>query len=315
LPLRNKKETLNDQFSLACANYAKHPESADTYQEMLRISEERTRVFDSFHEMESNIFKLYKELNNGSIDKTWYELEAEKQVELGDYKAAVAILQDEQRKKELEQAVLFADISLERIKAHIRENELLIKTLKAQKRTAATVSEIEQCYKESAELTLKYHLDNRVVYDYVVFLVVMMDDFEKTIELTDILKEQIKNDDTKALADIYRLMGQAYLENAKQPTDGRNYYIKALELYYQLEDSYLKYHNIVISTLGIINACYMTKDYEVAYDLMKKLQEIYETKQLYLNNHIRVRMLNAFSFFFNARLSINLLHWQKNMLR
>ena len=299
--LIEQKQFLNEQFAATLAEYAAHPESAEVYQKMVKTSEERTRLLDRFHELERNVYSLYKEVKSGSADMTWYEREARKQVELGNYTAAAAILQDIQRKKELDQAVLFADTSLEKIKAHIRENELLIKTLKAQKRTAAIVNEIKRCYKESADLTLKYHLDNRVVYDYANFLVISMDDFEKTIELANIMKEQVKDDDIKTLADIYQLMGEAYLMSAHKLIEGRTYYSKAIELYYQLEDSHFKYYEIVFSTVRVIHTYYITNDYDAAYCLIINLQEIQEAKQRYLSDVSQALILRTLSSFYEHK--------------
>ena len=301
--LKEQKELLNGRFAELCARHAADPKSAEVYRELVRVSEERTRVLDRYRELEKAIFSLYKEIKSGGAEMTWYEKEARKQVELGNYAAAVTVLQDAQREKELEQAVLFADLSLEKISAHVRENQLLIKTLKAQKRTEENVSEIDRCYKESVELAIKYRLDNQVLYDYAWFLVGTMRDYEKTIELANMMKEQVRHDDMETLGDVYRLLGEAYLYNAHKLNEGRDYYNKAADLYDRLKDSSNKYSNLILCLEPIFRS-YRLKgfaDYEKCRQIIDRFQNLLITKSGYISRYNRCLIYLDCSMFYEDK--------------
>lgn len=277
--LSKKKEILNTRFSKLCAEYALNPSNKKTYGELLTVSEERTHVLDQLRELEKNVLLLYKDVtayNSNNSELTWYEIEAKKQVEQGNYAGAIAILRDEQRKKDLEEAVLLTDTGLTRIESHIRENELLIKTLKAQKRTDEIVDEIDNIYSESVALTQKYGLKNNILYDYACFLVNSKEDYERILCITNDILEKSHEEDFELLADIYQLIGKTYLNNAHKLADGEKYYLKSTVAYEQIEDSAKKYQNIIFnySRLYAIYGIEGNRCYDKRHEICETLLEI-----------------------------------------
>jgi len=96
--------------------------------------------------------------------------EALKYFNQGDYAAVEAILRDEERENELQQAQMRAETAKNEIQGHVEEELLAIKTAKAQGITEDRAQKILKSYQKIMELVEKHDLDKAVLYDYADFL-------------------------------------------------------------------------------------------------------------------------------------------------
>lgn len=117
-----EKRRLDEEFADLSVAALKEPENEELSSRLRKISKQRNRLSDQIHQMEMSILDLCSsvwEMNDSGHPLTWREKKADRLLDAGDYEGAWAILDDIQRKKELEHAeevkkmewIRFEDIS------------------------------------------------------------------------------------------------------------------------------------------------------------------------------------------------------------
>lgn len=234
LELKEKKEKLDDSFAELTVRYAKKPDDKDLYNELIDISEKRAHFADALRKAENDVLSLYMNISVFKSDnhkKTWREDKAIQLVNQGDYQGALSILRDRERKSELSQAQNIISSQIDVVKGYIQENLLRIKTLRASGLNEDRILEIDECYDEIVDLSIKYHIEESTVYDYASFLLDEKSDYDKAVIVADKLYKIDHEDHIFIAARVNEIIAYAMLVGKHDLKQGREYYEKAIKYY------------------------------------------------------------------------------------
>lgn len=279
MALKVQKEELDQQFAAAVAKCAGST-NGPLYQELERISKERTRTADSLRKAEEDLCFLcvdISKLQSGDRQLTWREKEAIRLTNLGYYEAALEILRDKERKRELEHTVALVDRYLEGIKDYIQENLLQIKALQAQGLNETRAAEIVECYDEILALALKYCVKEDAIYDYASFLY-SQQDYQKGIQIAQKLMGHYALHQSASDMDEFKLcllLGRLYYQSHAYQEAGPVYHRaeeilcrcpqghdeEQIELYNNMADLYWTQHHS-----------------QAAKDILEKVMPLLESK-------------------------------------
>ena len=234
-----EKRRLDEEFANLRVAMITVPEDDELFSRLMDVSKQRNQLSDQIHQMEMSILDLcftVSEMNASGRPLTWREKKAVQPLDAGNYQEVLAVLNDVQRQKKLEQAksiVKQAEIihknGLDRIWGYISENRLKIKTLKSQGVTTQAILELDTCYEETVQLAEDYQVELDVLYDYACYLydlhryskgIAVAEQLEKYYEL-----EQAPED---ARADLKNMFGIFY-DDTNQFKEAEEYYQEALE--------------------------------------------------------------------------------------
>ena len=236
--LKKKKEELDRKFADAAAKYAKNPDDDNLYKNLIAVSEKRSYIAETFRKAEADVLSLCVDISKlrlGDSQLTWREKEAIQLTDRGDYESALAILRDKEREKELAFAENIVDTHIDVIKGYIKENLLRIKTLNAQGLTKEHVHEIDLCYEEIIELSLKYHIDEQQFLEYIYFLLKEKCDYNKVILLIKRIEGLSYKDSYLTQGQIFKFLGYAFFYGKNDLNKAKKYYQKAISYYEQIE--------------------------------------------------------------------------------
>ena len=231
-----EKQRLDEEFADLRVAMITAPEDDELFSRLMDVSKQRNQLSDQIHQMEMSILDLcstVSEMNASGRPLSWREKKAVQLLDAGNYQGALAILNDVQRQKELEQAKEIEKNGLDRIRGYISENRLKIETLTSQSVTGVTIqtiSELDACYEETVKLAEEYRIELDVLYDYADFLG-KLHRYSKGIAVAKRLDtyyelEQAPESDQAALKN---LLGVFY-SNTNQFKEAGKCYQKALEI-------------------------------------------------------------------------------------
>ena len=231
-----EKQRLDEEFADLRVAMITAPEDEELFSRVMDVSKQRNQLSDQIHQMEMSILNLcstVSEMNASGRPLSWREKKAVQLLDAGNYQGALAILNDVQRQKELEQAKEIEKNGLDRIRGYISENRLKIETLTSQSVTGVTIqtiSELDACYEETVKLAEEYRIELDVLYDYADFLG-KLHRYSKGIAVAKRLDtyyelEQAPESDQAALKN---LLGVFY-SNTNQFKEAGKCYQKALEI-------------------------------------------------------------------------------------
>ena len=254
-----EKRRLDEEFANLRVAMITAPEDDELFSRLMDVSKQRNQLSDQIHQMEMSILDLcstVSEMSASGHPLTWREKKAVQLLDAGDYQGALAILNDVQRQKELEQAKEVAKNGLNRIRGYISENRLNIKTLTSQGITKQTIGDLDACYEESVKLAEEYRIELNVLYDYADFLW-KLHRYSKGIAVAERLKkyfelEQAPEDDQ---ATLKNLLGIFY-SDTNQFKEAEDYFQEALKICRKLAkenpEAYEGYVAATCNNLGVL---------------------------------------------------------------
>ena len=232
-----EKQSLDEEFANLRVAMIKAPEDDELFSRLMDVSKQRNQLSDQIHQMEISILDLCStvlKMNASGRPLTWRGKKAVQLLDAGDYQGALAILNDVQRQKELEQAKEVAKNGLDRIRGYISENRLKIKTLASQGITTRTIPKLDACYEESVQLAEEYRVELDVLYDYAAFLW-KLHRYSKGIAVAERLDKYygLEQVSERNQAELKNLLGIFY-KDTNRFKEAEECYQKALNIYRKL---------------------------------------------------------------------------------
>ena len=164
---------LNQRLAEAKAACLANMDDEDAWQQARQIGNERDAAIRRLHDCEMQLLKtstqLLKLTDEGNY-VTARTKEAIRLFEAGKLEAALEILDEEEREKELSEEEKIAEQSKKRLGAYLEECLLKINLLKARGRPGETAEEIIALYEKARNLARKYRLNYSCILDFVWFL-------------------------------------------------------------------------------------------------------------------------------------------------
>ena len=212
-----QRQRLDEELIRLRAAMLEHPEDDSLFDQRMTVSQQRNQLAEQIRQMEADILNLCSaiaERSSSGRPMTWREKQASRMLDAGDYEGALALLNDEQRQKELAQAEAIAENGLDRIRGYISENLLKIQTLKSRGITKETVPEITACYEECVRLAEKHHVELEALYEYADFLYCQRR-YPQAIKIAERLRiyYELEQVEEEKWAELYNLLGISYAEN------------------------------------------------------------------------------------------------------
>ena len=228
-----EKRRLDEEFADLSVAALKAPEDEELSSRLREVSKQRNRLSDQIHQMEMSILGLCSSvwgMNASGHPLTWREKKANQLLDAGDYRGAWAILDDVQRKKEVEQNKEIKRNVQDRTWGYISETRKKILILKTQGITIQTIPKLEAYYKESVQLAEEYRVGLDVLYDYACFLY-DLHRYAKGIAVAERLDkyyglERASESDQGALKNLLGL----FYSNTNQFKEAEKCYQEALEI-------------------------------------------------------------------------------------
>ena len=314
--LKKKKEELDKQFAVAAEKYASNPDDNLQYKELTVVSEERARIAETFRKAEADVLSLcvdISKLRSGDNQLTWREKEAIQLTNHGDYEGALAILRDKEREKELKFAENVVDSHLEVIKGYIKENLLRIDTLRSQGLNKERIIEINECYNEIIELSIKYCIKKETIHAYLSFVLDDERDYDKAISfIEELISSYNLQNEFLCEGKIYEALGCAYkgkfiLEKAIES------YKKAVD-YYITSDQKNKWESIINDYGLLVNMYSRLCSYDAALDYVKKIHSITNSYSLSIGTELSAEIRIA-DFFIELATEYNKNLMNDNVLK
>lgn len=167
-----RQRALNREYETLTARCEADPEDKDAQRRRREINRQCTECVAGLHRLEADVLALYRQMmdkrENGQIS-VW-ERDALQRVDVGAYEEAKAILRDPRHDAELDTACALEALAIGQIRQYISAKRTLIGVLQASGLDRDTVTEILALYEKLADLTRRYHLERKVVCDYLQFL-------------------------------------------------------------------------------------------------------------------------------------------------
>ena len=232
-----EKRRLDEEFADLSVAALKAPEDEELSSRLREVSKQRNQLSDQIHQMEMSILDLcssVSKMNDSGRPLTWREKKADRLLDAGDYEGAWAILDDIQRKRELEHAEEVKKNGVDQIRGYISETRKKILILKARGITTQTIPELEAYYEETVQLAEKHRIELDVLYDYANFLYDLRR-YPKGIAVAERLNKyyglkQASEDDQAALKNLLGL----FYSNTNRFMEAEKCYQEALEIYRKL---------------------------------------------------------------------------------
>lgn len=171
--LVSRQEALNAEFARLAVEYGRAPADAALLARMMKLGEERGRVADALHRLESDMLGLYSqaaEKRQAGKALNWRERKAIDCVDRGDYEGAKTILRDAQWEKELEQAEARIEAARQPVREYISGKRALISTLLASGQSRETIDEAGALYERCCALARQHGMEQEVLFAYTRFL-------------------------------------------------------------------------------------------------------------------------------------------------
>ncbi len=266
-----EKRRLDEEFADLSVAALKAPEDEELSSRLREVSKQRNRLSDQIHQMEMSILGLCSSvwgMNASGHPLTWREKKANQLLDAGDYRGAWAILDDVQRKKEVEQNKEIKRNVQDRTWGYISETRKKILILKTQGITIQTIPKLEAYYKESVQLAEEYRVGLDVLYDYADFLY-DLHRYAKGIEVAERLDkyyglEQVSEEDQ---ADLQNMLGVFY-SDTNRFKEAEKCYQEALEIYRRLSkenpEAYEGDVAMICNNLGLLYS--VTNRFKEAYE-------------------------------------------------
>ncbi len=211
--LRVKLVQLENEFIAARLNYMADPENDDLFSEVLTKSEQKNKVADQIHQYEMDLLKATSNIvamSTSGEKLTARAMKAIELLEMGKFREAREILDDEERKKSAEMILERLDSDRFELEALVKEALLKIDMIKTGLVTGDMLNAISNIYEEVWMYTQKGNLSRIPLKNYIMFLFGRKK-FEEGIEKGEILLEYFryknKDEQGKFDADIVELCG------------------------------------------------------------------------------------------------------------
>ena len=282
--LQEEISALRKERAELAVKFAENPEDMELYQKLTEVTDRSREITKQLHQLEKTILDICStiaERNSSGKLVTFWEKEASRCLDEGDYEGALAILRDPAMDDELDHLDKMMDAREEELEVHINAQRFKIKTLMARGVNQKTLPEIYDCYEKCEKIAKKRKIETDIVYEYASFLS-SLKDYEKAIPKAQWLRKfydlEEKVEEYKK-GDLYNLLGALY-SNAKRPTEAEGYLKKAIELRERLvdENSATYSGDLALSyvNLGYLFYYYYTTRYTEAEKYLKKAIELWE---------------------------------------
>lgn len=159
------------------------------YVEWLNISHEKEQIDKSLYHHEEELLSLFStvaKLKKSERKLSWREQCACEMIDSGNTDAAISLLKDSSREKELSIAEKMIEAGHSGITTYISENRLLIKLLRTSDIPEKIIPELTKYYMKNIELERLYHVEPRCYTDYISFL-----DYQKDYITAKQLSEEL----------------------------------------------------------------------------------------------------------------------------
>ena len=171
--MREERLRLEQNFVQARLNLAENPADDNALHELLKVNENKNKVVEKLHELETELMNATTRIVAISTSGEYLTARAKKAIELfeqGRLDEAMAILDDEERKRETEAALQKLEDDKNELRALVKEITLKIDTIKAKGINEERANEIMELYEEAWDVISKGGLDFAPMKEYVVFL-------------------------------------------------------------------------------------------------------------------------------------------------
>jgi tetratricopeptide (TPR) repeat protein len=283
-----EKHRLDEEFVRLRMDMAGHPEDDQLFHRLMKVSEQREQISSQIRDLEIAVLQLcstISEQNSSGRMLTWREKKASQLLDVGDFEGALTILNDAERKKELETAKSIVENGIDQIQSYISEERLKIKILKSQGINKETIPEIMTSYEECVQLAEKYHLGWEVLFEYSDFL-------KKQRKYSEaLITAQRLNDWCKVMdipenvqATIKRHLGDLFYVTYNRLEDAETFYLESLEIVVRLSEKYPYDNNLSIMAdeINSLASLYMKMNrfkeaetfYQQALEIHRLLSEV-----------------------------------------
>ncbi len=226
--LRRKKQDLEIQSARLSAEY-KQGHSAEKYKEWMKVENEKEEISKKYFSYEEELLKLFfevTELKKTDRQLSWREQQACRMIDAGNAEAAIELLRDSSRAKELSMMESLFETGRAGILAYISENRLLLNLLMTSADEKDILPEVTKCFTENLNLERLYHVDYRCYSDYIEFLY-NQKDYLNARSLIEELFEKYDVDRLEDSGTIFYQAGEVYLGMYEQD-EAEKYFRKAL---------------------------------------------------------------------------------------
>ena len=171
--LRVENTQLEQEFVNARLDMARNPADDGILNKLLKVSERKNKVQEELHKIEKELMKAASRIIAISNSGEYITARAQKAIELfeqGKFDEAMAILDDEERKRDTEYALQRLEDDKNELRGLLKEISLKIDTVKAKGINEEIANEIIKLYEEAESLIVKGGLEYDLMDDYVLFL-------------------------------------------------------------------------------------------------------------------------------------------------
>ncbi len=203
--MKEERLRLEQDFVQARLNLAENPADDNALHALLKVNENKNKVIEKLHELETELMDATTRIVAISTSGEYLTARAKKAIELfeeGKLDDAMAILDDEERKRETEAALKKLEEDKNELRALVKEITLKIDTIKAKGVTEKSANEVIALYEEAWDVITKGGLEFAPMKEYVLFLN-MQKRYGKAVEKGEKLYHILKSGDDTALDCIF----------------------------------------------------------------------------------------------------------------
>lgn len=209
--LFSKKQSIELKFA-QLSQELKQSNDTDKYVEWLNIGREKDELSKRLYRYEEDLLSLLStvaKLKNSTRKLSWREQYTCEMIDAGNTDAAIALLKDSSRDKELSIAKKMLEAGHRGIATYISENRLLIKLLMTSDIPEKIIPELTKYYMKNIELERLYHIDPYCYVDYIEFL-----DYQKDYlpakQLCEELRSLYRIENLEKSGEIFNTLGIIY---------------------------------------------------------------------------------------------------------
>ena len=278
--LRERLEKLDSDLDDIRLKFVNDPQNADLYAKLCEICGEKNKAEDELHEIEMALMKQAShivEMTSSGEALTPRAKKAIKLFEQGKPQEALAILNDEGRRRDAERALEKVAESKKELLGIVNECQLKIDGLKSQGVTSQSAEQIVVLYEEMEDYVRKGGLDMKCLIGYVDFLRNQCN-YQRAINKCEQLYFYFKSCDVEEYTwgQFCNSLANVYYDTGHYEEAGKAYH-EALEIVRRLaEKNPQAYEHDMAAICNNLGVFYKTINrYEEAENLHDKALEIY----------------------------------------
>lgn len=280
--LKEERKQVESEYTRLKEQFVCDSENLGMEKAYFEISDKRKKLLERLDEKENQLLKYAEEVarKSGGSNLSERAISGYRLVEQGKYEEALQMLDKDEIFWDIDSNLKEADRAKDEIQKNVNDAIQRERILLSQGVKPEVITEVYEIFEKVYPLTVNYHLDKEVLYNYAHFLCYQRN-YIKGIEVGEAYlcrcKETFQQTTELEYIDIYNLLGSLYA-HATAWEEGISYYKKAISIAEELynTDSEQSRLSLKCSYNNLACAYRQTRDMEKSEEYHLKAIDILE---------------------------------------